>query len=142
MKSPTDTENTAGSDCQERLVSLLLEIDAAKKKVAELRKKIADAKKMGRRKKDKAEYGPGSKRFVIAHAVLIDGKTIKEAAKIAQTGPVNARHLMHDYCRRMNPEVYRSGYHHNVYEGGWENDCPPLLKWLREHAPKFFQANA
>lgn len=102
-----------------------------------LQAEIDHAKRTDRLKAKYGDYGEDSRRHRIAKAVLVDGKTIKDAALEAHTGQVNARKLLHDYCRNKNPRLYESGYHHNVYAGGWENDCPPLLEWLRGHAHDF-----
>ena len=73
----------------------------------------------------------------VAQMVLRDGMSIKDAGKAIGVGQVRARTLLHRWCEHANPELYKSGYHHNEYEGGWSNDCPPPLNWLRDHAEDF-----
>lgn len=76
----------------------------------------------------------------VAQMVLRDWMSIKDAGKAIGVGQVCARTLLHRWCEHANPELYKSGYHHNEYEGGWSNDCPPPLNWLRDHA-EYFAAN-
>lgn len=77
----------------------------------------------------------------VAQMVLRDGMSIKDAGKAIGVGQVCARTLLHRWCAHANPELYKGGYHHNEYEGGWSNDCPPPLNWLRDHAEDFAANN-
>lgn len=79
----------------------------------------------------------------IASKILKCGLTIKDAANIHEIGHARARQILHQFCRKANPCLYRSLLHSNTYAGGWTNDeCLPLLKLLREHADIFLMPSA
>lgn len=77
----------------------------------------------------------------IAKKILIDNRAIKDVANEYGIGQVRARQIMHNFCRKADPEVYNNLKHSKTYLGGWTNDdCLPYLESLRISADKFFAA--
>lgn len=75
----------------------------------------------------------------IAKMVLVEGKSIKDAAEKYHLSNTGARSRLHTYCRTMAPGTYKMLMHTNTYADGHVNDgCLPYLSVLRKHQALFF----